>query len=239
LAHNDSRTFFGWKRRVDSDASFNYVEIAPRPLISLQMSPSHLSAEPHGIRDVTSAAMCCDSSYFFALCQTAGISGVLDSLAAANHFSMSPQFWSGQTTQPSPSSLHRVAAAVRIAGIIRPLILHYSRTARFSADLLFVLLSSSADSCLVHWALCGLVDMNALNIGVWNSVAYLPMPKVEPQLQSSLVKRMFSRGTRVAPAIETGRGRENVLSAVLMKYVDATTRFQVPNRSVLSPTITW
>ena len=224
---------------MDSDASFNSVEITPRPLISLQISPSHLSAESHGIRDVTSAAMCCDSSYFFALCQTAGISGVLDSLSAANHFSMSPQFWSGQTIQPSPSSLHRVAAAVRIAGIIRPLIHHYSRTARFSADLLFVLLSSSADSCLVHWALSGIVEMNMLNVGVWNSVAYLPIPKPEPQLRPSLIKRMISRGSRVAPAIEAGRGKENGPSAILMKYTDATARFQVRNRSVLSPKITW
>ncbi len=210
-----------------------------RPLMSLNAPPSHLSAESSGIRDVTSAAMCCDSLYFFAVCQSAGASGILESLAAANAFCMSPQFWSGQTSQPSTCNLHRVASAMRISGIIRPLVQRYSGTARFPAELLFALLSSSADACVVHWACCGLSDMNALHPGSWHPIAYLPLPKKEPEQEPGLMKRLFKRTSRIAPASETSQGQEATSSAVSMTFMQASARLHIVNRMSLSSKSIW
>lgn len=229
----------GWKRRVDADAAFNSVEINARPLVSFNIFPAHSSADAFGIRDVTNAAICCDSAYFLAVCQTAGISGVLDALAAANSFCMSPQFWSGQLLQPSPSSLQRVASAVRIAGIIRPLIQRYGRTARFPPELLFALLSSSADACLVHWACSGLADMNVLQPGIWHPIAHLPLPKAEPSQDPGFIKRLFSRASRVAPAVETSRGPAGASLGLSMTFPDAAARCQVSHRLPLSIESLW
>ena len=239
FSHNHCSAFLGWKRRTDPDSSCNFLEAVVRPLMSLNVSTSYLSADSGSIRDATTAAMCCDSSYFFALCQTGGVSGVLESLAAANSFCMSSQFWSSQTSQPSPCSLHRIASAVRIAGIIRPLIQRYCRTARFPPELLFVLLSSSVDACVVHWACCGLSDMNALQPGVWHPTAFLPVPKEEPQQEPGLMKRLFNRLSRIAPALETSHSSDATTSAVSITFTEAAARLQVMDRVLLSAQSIW
>lgn len=229
--------FLGWKRRIDEDDAFNSVDLVARPLISLNISPSLLSAESYSIRDVTNASICCDSAYFLAICQTAGITGVLDYLAAANTFSMSSQFWSGQTSQHSASSLHRIASAVRIAGIIRPLIQRFGRTARFAPELLFGLLSSSTDVCVVHWACSGLTEMNTLQPGVWHPVAYLPLPQLEVQKEPNIMTRLFTRASRVVPVHESNP--HSKLPAVPMTFNDAASRMQISNRVDLSLKSTW
>jgi hypothetical protein len=239
FSHVHCRVFLGWKRRVNNDSTLNSIECAVRPLVALNVSQSYLSADSCGIRDVTHAAMCCDSAYFFALCQTAGVSGVLESLSAANSFCMSPQFWSGQTHQPSPSILHRVASAVRIAGIIRPLIQRYSRTARFPPELIFTLLSSSADACLVHWGCCGLSEMNAVHPGIWHTVAFLPVPKEEPQREPGVLKRLLKRVSRVAPAPDIKNDAITAASHAMLTFAEASVRFQVFERVFLSAKSIW
>lgn len=229
--------FLGWKRRIDTDDAFNSVELAARPLLSLQTSPSLLSSESFSIRDVNGAALCCESAYFLGICQSAGVSGVLDHLAATNSFSMSSQFWSGQTSQPSSSRLQRIASAVRIAGIIRPLVQRFGRTARFPPELLFALLSSSADACVVHWACAGLAEMNALHPGVWHPMAYLPLPQSEQQKEPNFMKRFFTRKARVAPLSETSQ--HLMEPTFCMTFKDAASRFQISHRVDLSLKNTW
>ena len=229
----------GWKRRVDTDAACNSVEITARPLVSFNIAPPHATADSLCIRDVTNAAICCDSAYLLAVCQTAGISGLLDALAAANSFCMSPHFWSGQLLQPSSSSLQRVASAVRIAGIIRPLIQRYGRTARFHPELVFALLSSSADACLVHWACSGLADMGTLQPGIWHPIAHLPLPKAAPQQDPGFMKRLFSRASRVVPAAESSRGPDGASLALSLAFPDAVTRCQVSDRVALALESMW
>ena len=193
--------------------------------------------ESYCIRDVASAAVSCDPAFFLAMCQTAGICGVLDYLAAANSFCMSSQFWSGQTSQPSSSTLHRIASAVRIAGIIRPLIQRFGRIARFPPELLFVLLSSSADACVVHWACCGLAEMNALHPGSWHPVAYLPSPQSLSHKEPNFMQRLLTRASRVVPVYETTPKMK--LPALPMSFADAAARIQLVDRVALSPKSTW
>jgi hypothetical protein len=92
---------------------------------------------------------------------------------------------------------------------------------------------------MVHWACCGLSDMNALHSGVWQPIAYLPVPKEELQQEPGLMKRLFNRVSRVAPASETSRGPEASSSDVSMTFTEAAARLQVLNRVSLSPQSIW
>jgi hypothetical protein len=152
---------------------------------------------------------------------------------------MSTQFWS-QTSQLPSSSLHRIASAVRIAGVIRPLIQRYCRTARFPPELIFALLSSNVDISIVHWACYGLADLNSLQPGIWHPIAHLPLTaSAESRKEPSFMQRLWLRPSRVAPVTGKSGSQQLTSEAISMSYLDAVVRNEVLDRVALSPQITW